>query len=83
MTLTVGELRKQLAALPDDTKIDFAGKLSFNRLRYRQGRILVEFEEIEAMLSDEFKFKHPEVKAIFCSFESDDSPIEPVELPIF
>jgi hypothetical protein len=63
---TVGDLKRELDGLSDDTKLSFAGGLSFFHLK-RQGddACVVEFNEAQARLSDTFKQKNPHVKVAF------------------
>lgn len=63
---TVGDLKRELDGLSDDTKLLFAGGLSFFHLK-RQGddACIVEFNEAQARLSDAFKKKNPHVKVAF------------------
>lgn len=82
MTLTVGDLRRHLAAYDDDFEIQFDGGLTFYRVKTRGDNLaMVEFNEFQAMLSPKFKEKFPEVKVAFCSVESDGSVVQEVGVP--
>lgn len=82
MTLTVGDLKRYLAAYDDDFEIEFDGGLTFYRVKTRGDNLaLVEFNEFQAMLSPKFKKKFPEVKVAFCSVESDGSLVQEVGIP--
>lgn len=82
MTLTVGELKQHLAAYPDDFQLEFDGGLNFYRVKTRGDNLaVVEFNELQAMLSAKFKKKFPEVKVAFCSVESDGSMVQQVGVP--
>lgn len=82
MSLTVGELRRHLEAYDDDFELKFAGGVTFYRVKTRGDNLaVVEFNEIEAMLSPKFRKKFPEVKVAFCSFESDGSVVQEVSVP--
>jgi hypothetical protein len=50
--MTVGDLKSQLSGLPDDTKLIFAGGLTFYRLKRRgDDEVFVEFNEPQADLA--------------------------------
>lgn len=68
--MTVGELRRELNGLPEDTKLIFGGGLTFYRLkRWSDDEFVVQFNEIEAELAPSFKKKHPSVIVAFCRFD--------------
>lgn len=82
MTLTVGDLKRHLAAYDDDFEIEFDGGLTFYRVKTRGDNLaMVEFNEFQAILSSKFKKKFPEVKVAFCSVESDGSVVQEVGVP--
>lgn len=82
MTLTVGDLKRHLAAYDDDFEIEFGGGLTFYRLKTRGDNLaMVEFNEFQAILSPKFKKNVPEVKVAFCSVESDGSVVQEVGVP--
>ncbi|WP_223428998.1 hypothetical protein [Tateyamaria pelophila] len=82
MTLTVGDLKRHLAAYDDDFEIEFDGGLTFCRVKTRGDNLaMVEFNEFQAMLSPKFRKKFPEVKVAFCSVESDGSVVQEVGVP--
>ena len=63
---TVGDLKRELDGLSDDTKLSFAGGLSFFYLkRQSDDACIFEFNEAQARLSDAFKQKNPHVKVAF------------------
>lgn len=64
--LTVGDLRRHLAGFDDDTVIDFAGGLTFYRVkRWGDDRAFIEFNEAQADLTPAFKQRNPQVKVAF------------------
>ncbi|ORC49148.1 hypothetical protein B2G74_13925 [Burkholderia sp. A27] len=64
--LTVGDLKRQLAGLGDDTKISFAGGLTFYRLkRWGDEEFIVEFNEAQGYLTEGFKKRNPSVQVVF------------------
>lgn len=70
-TLNVGELKRHLGNLSDDTEITFAGGLNFYRVkRWSDTEVFIEFNEPQADLSPEFKKRNPNVKVVFISTES-------------
>lgn len=82
MLLTVGELKRQLSAFSDDHELQLPGGLTFYRFKQRGDDLVVmEVDALEALLSDRFKRKFPEVKVAFCSFESDGSALRIVYVP--
>jgi hypothetical protein len=63
---TVGDLRSHLDGLDDTVKLSFSGHLTFQRLkRWGDNEFIVEFDEPQAFLSDEFKKNNPNVKVAF------------------
>ncbi|GFE67373.1 hypothetical protein [Litoreibacter roseus] len=68
MTLTVGDLKRQLEVFDDKDELAFSGGLEFYRLEVQDENLVVfEFNEFEAALSERFVKKHPQVKVVFCS----------------
>jgi len=69
--MTVGDLKSQLRGLTDDTKLSFAGGLTFYRLKRRaDDEVFVEFNEPQADLTPAFKKRNPNVKVAFIATES-------------
>ena len=69
--MTVGDLKSQLSAFTDDTKLSFAGGLTFYRLKLRgDDEVLVEFNEPQGDLTPGFKKRNPNVKVAFIATES-------------
>lgn len=68
--LTVGQLRAQLEGLNDSDKLLLPGGLSFYRLKqWADDEFIVEVNEPQAYLSDEFKKRNPQVKVAFMSID--------------
>lgn len=66
--LTVGELRRHLAAFRDSDEVELPGGLTFSRVeRLDDSSCLIEVDEILGYLTDAFKKRNPHVKAVFCS----------------
>lgn len=82
MTITVGDLKRHLAAFDDDMDLEFSGGMTFYRMKRRgENLAMIEFNEFEALLSERFRKKFPEVKVAFCSVENDGSLIQEVSVP--
>lgn len=65
-TFTVGDLRRELQGLSDDTKLSFDGGLSFARLkRWGDDEFVLLFGEAQGFLDEAFKKKNPGVKVVF------------------
>ena len=65
-TFTVGDLRRELQGLSDDTKLSFDGGLTFGRLkRWGDDEFVLLFAEPQAYLPDDFKKKNPNLKVAF------------------
>jgi hypothetical protein len=65
-TITVGDLKRQLASFPDDMELTFQGGLTLYRLKQRaENSVNVEFNEAQGYLSDSFKKRNPNVKVAF------------------
>ncbi|MEM5341477.1 hypothetical protein [Paraburkholderia azotifigens] len=63
---TVGDLKRQLAALDDDMKLSFDGDLTFYRFKQiADDEVFLEFAEPKAYLSDSFKKRNGNVKVAF------------------
>ena len=70
-SITVGDLKRSLSGLSDNTTITFAGGLTFYRLkRWGDEEVFVEFNEAQADLTPEFKKRNPHVKVAFISTEA-------------
>ena len=64
--MTVGDLKRRPAGLPDDTKISFSGGLSFYRFKnWGEDEVILEFNEPQGYLSDAFKKRNPHVQVVF------------------
>lgn len=82
MSLTVGDLKRQLAIYDDDFELEFSGGLTFYRLKTRGDNLaVVEFNEFEAELSPKFRRENPQVKVAFCSFDDDGEVVQEVGVP--
>lgn len=69
--LTVGELKEILEGLSDSDKIYLPGDLTFYRLkRWGDDEFIIEVNEPQAYLSDEFKRKNPQLKVAFISTDN-------------
>ena len=70
-SITVGDLKRSLSGLSDDTKLTFAGGLTFYRVkRWGDDEVFVEFNEPQADLTPEFRMKNPQVKVAFISTDA-------------
>lgn len=68
---TVGDLRRQLAAYDDDTKLSFDGGLTFGRTKsWGDDEVILLFSEPQAYLDDRFKKKNPNVKVAFMRIDN-------------
>lgn len=80
--ITVGEFLSQLQGCDPNKVLRFNGGLTFYRFRFRDD-VMIEFAEIQAMLGDSFREKHPEVKvAFYHDVPTGGAAITEVELPI-
>lgn len=80
--LTVGDLKRHLAAYDDDFELQFQGGLQFCGVKTRGDNLaVVEFNEFQAILTPKFKKKFPQVKVAFCSVENDGSLVQAVNVP--
>ena len=69
--MTVGDLKRELRGFADDTKLNFAGGLTFYRVkRCSADDVFIEFDEPEGYLSPEFKKRNPNVKVVFIETEN-------------
>ena len=79
---TVGDLRRQLSGLSDDTKLSFEGGVTFARLkRWDDDEFVLCFNEGLADLSAAFRKRHPQILAAFCRFESTGERVQVVHVP--
>jgi len=63
---TVGDLKRELAGCADDEELQFPGGLTFYRIKRRGEQLQVlEFNEAEAAMADEFRKQFPSVKVMF------------------
>jgi len=63
---TVRDLKDQLANWPDDMELEFAGGMTFYRLKQRDKNMLqIEFSEPQVYLTEEFRKRQPEVFVAF------------------
>lgn len=63
---TVGDLKRQLAGLDDDTKLTFGGRLTFYRVkRCGDNEVYIEWNEPQAFLDGHFRKKNPHIQAAF------------------
>lgn len=75
--LTVGELRRLLRDLPDDHLLSFSGHLTFYRLKnWNDHEHLIEFNEPQGHLSEEFKKRNPSVKVAFVDTDHPDWDVD-------
>jgi hypothetical protein len=69
--MTVGDLKRHLSGLSDDTRLSFSGGLTFYQVkRWGDDEVLVEFNEAQADLTPEFKKRNPNVKVAFIASDS-------------
>jgi hypothetical protein len=67
----VGDLRRRLQAFNDDDKLTFSGGLTFYRLKaWGDDEAILEFNEPQGFLSDEFKNRNPQVKVAFINTDA-------------
>lgn len=68
---TVGELRRAIEGIRDDTKLSFGGGLTFYRVkRVADDEVYIEWGEPQADLDQQFRKKNPHVKVAFISLET-------------
>ena len=86
--MTVGELKERLQGLSNDTKISFAGGLTFYRFKVvADDEVFLEFNEPQAYLEPSFKKNNPNVKVAFIGIDDiacDENGIasEPVDVTV-
>ncbi|MFI2810950.1 hypothetical protein [Microbulbifer sp. JSM ZJ756] len=69
--LTVRELKDMLEGLKDSDKIHLPGELTFYRLKpWGDDEFIIEVNEPQAYVSDEFKRKNPQLKVAFISTDN-------------
>ena len=65
-TFTVGDLKRELQGIDDNTKLSFDGGLTFGRLkRWGEEECVLLFGEPQGFLDDAFKKRNPSVKVVF------------------
>lgn len=80
--ITVGDLKRQLAAWPDDTELEFQGGMTFYRLKMRgKNMVQLEFNEPQAYLTEEFRQREPEVFVAFFRPQDNGELIQEVAVP--
>lgn len=80
--ITVGDLKRQLAAWPDDAELEFQGGMTFYRLKMRgKNMVQLEFNEPQAYLTEEFRQREPEVFVAFFRPEDNGELIQEVAVP--
>ncbi|WP_022664260.1 hypothetical protein [Desulfospira joergensenii] len=71
--LTVGELRARLQGLKDSDKLFFSGGLTFYKLKHwDDDEFIVEFNEAEDFMSEDFKKRNLNVQVVFMKYENAD-----------
>lgn len=64
---TVGDLKRELSGMSDDTEISFSGNLTFYRFkRWGDNEFVLEFNEVQANTNDSFRRRHPNIQVSFC-----------------
>lgn len=77
--LTVGDLKRHLAAWPDSMKLSFAGHLQISRLRRcSDDEVMVEWEEALGWPTEAFNRRNPQVKVIFVATDRSEGSVEVV-----
>lgn len=70
---TVGDLRRQLNYLSDDTKLTFGGGVTFYRVKnYDDDEAYIEWNEPQADLPPAFRKQNPHIKVVFVNTDSAD-----------
>jgi hypothetical protein len=70
---TVGDLRRQLAIWPDDTKLTFGGGLTFYRVKqWDDDEVFIEWGEAQADLNPAFRKRNPHIMVAFINPSSVD-----------
>lgn len=63
---TVGDMRRWLAAWPDETKLTFGGGLTFYRVkRCSDDEVFIEWNEVTADLNPQFRKRNPHIMVAF------------------
>lgn len=71
MKFTVGDLRRQLSGIADETEISFDGGLTFGRLkRWGDDHFILLFAEPQAYVSEKFKKEHDNIMVSFCKLDT-------------
>jgi hypothetical protein len=79
---TVGDMKRWLSGFSDSDELLFAGDLTVHRVRRSgDGEAFVEFDQFEAVISAQFKQRHPSVKVIFCEESLDGQAVKMVGVP--
>jgi hypothetical protein len=80
--ITVGDLKRQLAGLPDDAELRFQGGMTLYRLKWRgKNMVQLEFNEPQAYLTEEFRQREPEVFVAFFRPKDNRELIQEVAVP--
>lgn len=80
--ITVGDLKRQLAGLPDNMDLEFQGGMTFYRLKQRdKNMVQLEFNEPQAYLTEEFRKREPEVFVAFFRPDHSGEMIQEVTVP--
>lgn len=67
---TVGDLKRQLESLDDSDVLEFAGGLTFYRIKRRGEKLqMLEFSEGQAYLDDGFRRLNPHIQVAFLKIE--------------
>ncbi len=70
-TFTVGDLRRHLAYLSDDTKLSFGGVLTFYRVKdWGENEAYIEFNEPLADLSPDFRKRNPHILVAYVNTDT-------------
>ncbi len=68
---TVGDLRRLLQGLSDDTKLSFGGGMTVYRVkRCADDEVFLEWNEPEAYLDEGFRKKNPQIKVAFVTTDA-------------
>ena len=68
---TVGDLRRHLEGLSDDTKLSFSGGMSVYRFkRVADDEVYLEWNEPQAFLDEKFRKKNPHIKVAFVNLDT-------------
>lgn len=70
---TVGDLRRRLEGISDDTRLSFGGGMTVYRIkRCAEDEVYLEWNEPFAYLDDTFRKKNPHIKVAFIDLSSAD-----------